>query len=217
MDGGKTRRIRFPGPLGYCLTLPLDIQKTTPSCVVVLFEGSGPSTVPRAVVPVVINAVERPSDIRRSRTHVIKEVLKGVDPTVAHCDTAAPVVRELFVVAIKAPAFHGVPSAVFRCRLPPDPAPVFSTAFSPEHPQIPTETPTRLGFPSPKLDPCHLADLPAITQAKEMDQAPPIRGPLLNQQAAEFQANHSNLFSGHGLTIAQNEKQGKRVRHVFKT
>lgn len=79
--------------------------------VLALFQPRGPSAIPRLVMAVVVDAIERV--IRRAVAHVGKKCLKVVSPLLGHTNAATAVVIRVFMARVVAAFFRLKPRAVF--------------------------------------------------------------------------------------------------------
>lgn len=75
-----------------------------------LLSISGPSTIIRLVVTIVFFAIDRLS--MWTWTHVVKKILKGMKPSVAHLDAASAVVFIGMIGWVKAASLHVAPRLV---------------------------------------------------------------------------------------------------------
>lgn len=85
--------------------LPSDVVRS----VLRLLFARGPSAILRAVMTIVVNAIQR---LAIARPHVGEEVLKGL-PTLADLDTTPAVAREVRGRRVGAPVAHSLPDPVF--------------------------------------------------------------------------------------------------------
>ena len=83
------------------------------SFVVLLLRGARPPTVPRFVIPVVIDSIE--AAFRRLMTHVGKEVFKGLSPSFTYRYTTPAIVWVRRIVLVVATLLHLIPTFVLRC------------------------------------------------------------------------------------------------------
>src|SRR5258707_12322642 len=84
--------------------------------VVGLFLVGSPTAVLRRIRSVIINAFK--AHIRRTRTHVCKEIFKRIPPTITNRNSTCSVFVVAGMVLIVTWAFHRAPSTVFRRCLP---------------------------------------------------------------------------------------------------
>ena len=106
----------------------VDGEHVRRSAVARLLELGRPSAVLRAVVAVIVDAVETVLG-RRARTHVLEEGFEGVPPF-AHLDAAATVAGVGVVALVAATLAHPAPGPVLWCALPHDRAPVSQDALT---------------------------------------------------------------------------------------
>lgn len=74
---------------------------------------SGPSTIIRRVMAIVVDTVDRVF-VGRPFTHILKERLKAANPSVTDHNTSRAVVFKSWVVGVTASFFHTSPSVVFN-------------------------------------------------------------------------------------------------------
>jgi len=84
--------------------------------VVGLFFVGSPTAVFKRIRSVIIDAFK--AHIRRTRTHVCKEIFKRIPPTITNRNSTCSVFVVAGMVLIVTSAFHRAPSAVFRRCLP---------------------------------------------------------------------------------------------------
>lgn len=89
-----------------------------------LFSGSGPSTVVRPVVAVVVDAIKR-MGLRGATAHVGQERLERIAPAVTHADSASAIVSIVDVTRIGAARFHAFPDFILGCGFAHGPLSVF--------------------------------------------------------------------------------------------
>lgn len=134
---------------------------TRTSFVSVLLLNRGPTTVSRSVVVLDVNSV---NGVFGSwfRSHVFKEVLKTILPTVTNCDSTASVINIIMVLGIKTPTFHLTPRAVFARTKHSMFGGILSCLATTTHPAALTGR-AAFGFPTTKTTNEHVYDGPTIT------------------------------------------------------
>ena len=108
---GRNLYIEKRRPLGDCSALSLKLKDMVSSLIRALLGIRGPSAILRRVVSVCIESINGIAT-RWARPHVGKEGGEAFDPSIAHADTTAAVVLEIWNVLVKAPTFHGGPCAM---------------------------------------------------------------------------------------------------------
>ncbi len=83
------------------------------SFIVGLFFTSGPLTIARGIISIIINSVNTML-VCGPLTHIGYEVFKGINPTLAHADTSASPIGKTFVVGIITTIFHAGQRFIFN-------------------------------------------------------------------------------------------------------
>jgi hypothetical protein len=180
----------FLGPLRQQFGFAPECQIAIATTIVCLFRWRGPNTIPRIVVPVVVNPFDRMC-ARGLRAHVFKKCLKGRSPTIAdrNPSTAVPVIRRVVVVA--APLEHLLPRTVFRRLCLAMRRESLDELFS-------LEAPTTPGSASGESTACNVLDGSTRTLA------PPIGGGTSVSEAFEYspprKLSPGQVFEGRGAT-----------------
>ena len=104
--------IVFTSPFNRCLRAALEGESQIVSSIQVLNVQRHPPHVARFVMAIVVNAVDRMCR-RVARSDILKECLKGVQPSIAYSDSASSVIRERAVMRVDATLFHSIPRFVF--------------------------------------------------------------------------------------------------------
>lgn len=110
--GGQRMRLDavFLSPGGQALRASVVCDATVLSGIALLVCGGRPTTILGAVVPIVVDAINRVTS--RAGSHVCKEV-REYAPAVAYCNSSPPIASVVRVVWVVAAAPHGLPCLVF--------------------------------------------------------------------------------------------------------
>jgi hypothetical protein len=103
----------FVGPFLNRLGSAIKLYKFVRPTISTLLLNRGPPTVTRLIVTIIIfpvNRILRP----RLKPHVCQEILEGVQPAIAHLDTATAITEVALVIGIGAALDHAIPSLKFR-------------------------------------------------------------------------------------------------------
>src|SRR5258705_4573947 len=164
--------------------------------VVGLFLVGSPTAVLRRIRSVIINAFK--AHIRRTRTHVCKEIFKRIPPTITNRNSTCSVFVVAGMVLIVTSAFHRAPSTVFRRCLPATGLSMRPLDLASDFPLITTAS---NGFAASEFVTRYSFEFPAIAFARpngsSINRFTPLMRPDYNQSAEflSFQINEAFQLS----------------------
>lgn len=106
--------IYFFYPLSKALYLSIVFYQSIISFISTLFLGCSPTAIPRSIISIVINSINR-IFWRRFFTHILKEVSKRITPAVTYLYSASPVITVSCAFLVIASLFHVNPRQIFWC------------------------------------------------------------------------------------------------------
>jgi hypothetical protein len=172
--------------------VPIELNSRGTTTVIALGATTGPAAVVRSVWTVCVDAVKRVA--AAARPHVSRESGEVVTPFVAHGDTAAAVVGEVWIVRVVATLFGLGPRTIFAGK---------SSAFSGAVAMVALRnalalsTAARRGVPRSQVGCLHQADGPAVALT------PPRR----------FQVANVGTFKNNQASVAM-RRQIDKARHT---
>lgn len=176
------------GPSCQRLRFPSEGQGPVPTNVPALLFRGRPSAIPRFVVPVVVDPLDRMST-RRARAHIGQERVEA-QPARINCDATSTVSRPCGVRGHGAAMEHGSPGPVLRASRPA----VCDGLLA----QLLVPAPTRPRLAAPEIRGRHRVRRPAITAAQPADvRFGARRISLQHHQAAEAKARHDGKLGRH--------------------